>query len=341
MLPLGGVELPKTCLTHPPRRLDNGFLVQPVDWRDGFIDDPASGERWAQNHSAAYGGRESPYWRQNYEMELIRGGDLRWPMMRVDIHVKTIPRRELLGMDWTLYRSFDHGIRHPSCCAWFGVARNGDMYFYRQYYRVDADVPTLCKEIRDRTEPNERVVSTVADPSIWRRQPEGLTVLAQAFANANLPLVRADNSASGYDELTARLMSSIARVAVSKRNPDMVRDALGAQDLEPGTIERIAESPAIWFHPDVAVGAMSLYHECANLRYREMKGDASHRAAPIKTEDIDDEGPDVVRYAIMTPGVVWTRNRPEPERDLYAPDDLLARAMQSHDEHASRRGVMP
>jgi len=341
MLPLGGTVLPKCkYLTHAPRRLTTKFVVQPVDWRDRFIDDPELGEQWADNESAKYGGRDSQWWRQNMEMELVRSGAPRWGMLSKAIHIRVIPYAELVGKSWACYRSFDYGIRHPSCCAWFAVNGRGDRYFYRQYYRTGADVATLVKEMTDQTPIEERIVYTVCDPSVWRRQSHDLTLLADLFAQYGFPMVPADNGQQGYETVGAGFMSAIARYAMARGDLDFVRRALNTPELTIGTVERLAEQPAIWFSPECARGAMSLYEQCANLRYREQRGDPAHRAAPVAVEDVDDEGPDVVRYATHTPGVQYTTNKPAINRKERMIRDIWA-DQEQESRGQPRNGAFP
>ena len=287
----------------PLRMLKTGFVVQDIDWRVH----PDHTEAWADRESVKYGGRQSVYWRQNYERELIRGGLPVWPMLSRDYHVRTIPRKELESAEWAIYRALDHGIRHPTCCAWFAVNHRGDRYFFRQYYQTDMTIGYNCKAIVDRT--NEDVVATVADPSIWKRDPTTLQLLSEVYANNGLPLVAADNSRAGYERLTAGFIASIAHYALAQGDPGILGAAVNAPTLTMGDVERLADSPAIWFHPDCAHGTRSLFEECVNFRWKEVAGDPEHRAAPEEFEDKDDEGPDVVRYGCQTAAVCWQAPR--------------------------------
>ena len=300
MMPMGGVELEDVGLTYRPRRLSTGMVVVPVHYGD----DPAKDADWVAAQSARYGGQQSHWWRQNMELELIRGGSPVWPMLRSDVHVRTIPPSDYLSASWSVYRALDHGVRHPTCCAWGAVHKNGDVYFFRQYYQTDAPIELNTKRIVEMSP--EWVEATVADPAIWTRSPVDLEEYATHYMRAGLEgMTRADNARVGYDTLTTMFLSSLARWCIGRRDLDTLRDVLHAPDLKEGDAHRMAGQPAIWFSPECAAGEMSLYQQCANLRYRPDVGDPQVNAPSQKYVDVDDEGPDVVRYMCQSPQVRW------------------------------------
>ena len=326
MMRLGGVEertLPG--LTHAMRRLKNGFAVQPIYYKD----DPECDEAWADRESIHYGGRKSPGWKQNMEMELVRSGRPVWPMLADEYHVRTIPRNQYLSSDWAVWRSLDRGMAHPYCCAWAAVHKNDDKYFFRQMYRRDTPIPIIIKQTKDADGEDEDCCGNVADSDFWSRDPMGtggkaFETYADKFARAGLPLILADKSKVGYDTLTEGFFASVARWALGHQDRgglDVIREMMGAPTLTAGDIQRIADKPAIWFHPSCASGAESLFKQCENLRYREHKNPL-HTAAPGMPEDKEDEGPDVVRYMCQTKAVQWSMPRRENTHDLI--EELLA-----------------
>jgi len=234
-------------------------------------------------------------------------------------HVRLLMRRDYINADWTHYRVLDHGVLHPTCCAWVAVHKNGDRYFYRQYYRVGLGIPVCSKQIIDATGADEYIQATIADPSIWRRDVvDAQKTWAQIYELSGLPLVKADNSAAGYEAVTEGLMSSMARWALGRGEMEPLREVLGAPSLEIGDVQVLADRPAIWFHPSCADGEFSLFEQVRNLRYKKQVGDPQHKAPSELVEDVDDEGPDVVRYAMQTEGVMWTVPRPRTKADLVA-----------------------
>jgi hypothetical protein len=298
-------------LRYPLKRLSTGFVVQEVDWRD----DPDHDEEWADQESVKYGGRRSVYWRMNYEREVIRGGEPIWPCLARQFHVRPFPPQELRTAQWAVYRTLDHGLRHPTCCAFVAVNKRGDLHFFDQYYATGATIAVNCKAISEQTPPELCVQMNVADPAIWTRDPKTLETYADEYARNGMPLVKADNSRLGYDTMSACFLSSVARWCLGRRDFEALRDVLNwSSPPSIGTAERLAQHPAIWFDPKCANGRMSLFEQCLNLRWRELAGDQTHRAAPQEPEDVDDEGADVVRYAAQSASVQWRLPRPSDDR---------------------------
>ena len=328
MMRLGGIELETLPgLTHPLRRLSTGVVVQPIYYGD----DAACGEAWADQASIRFGGRRSAAWRQNMEIDLVRSGAPVWPMLDEEYHVRIIPRNEYLSMDWAVWRSLDHGVRHPTCCAWAAVHRNRDRYFFRQYYATDTPIPILAKQILDADGEDEGAVGTVADSQLWQRDPKTLKTYEATYWDLGLPLLLADKSRVGYETLTIGFLSSVARWALGHRDIDVIRDMMGAPTLQLGDVERIAAQPAIWFHPACAQGPISLFEQCRNLRYKEHHN-VLHTAEPELPEDKEDEGPDVVRYMCQTPVVQWVQPQRKSLIDIY--DRLVA--MQATEAKSNR-----
>ena len=309
---------------HPPRRLRCGFYVQPVHWSDN----PAHTEAWADRMAARYGGRDSPGWLREYEMQPVSPGTRVWPMLAREVHVLLKDWDEIVGPKWTRFRVLDHGMRHPTCCGWVAVNANGDQYWYRQYYATDRTIAENCLAILARTKPEEQVAGDVIDPSVFARNPETGRTFAAAYQDAGLAVIRADNSRAGYDAAATGFVSTLARWSLfhRKAHPKMAA-------LEPGTLETLAAKPAIWFHPDCAAGLLSLYEECAALRYEEVRGDPFRHAAPEKPVDVHDEGADVVRYGRQTPAASYREIRRIVPQDIF---DRLIRAEEEERKHGRR-----
>jgi len=315
MLAIAGkvIERPEG-LREPVRRLATGFVVVPIHWRD----DPDHDEAWADERSMLYGGRHTVAWQREMEIELVRGGSPVWPMLDREVHVWRKPYRELLTDDWTLYRGLDPGTRHPTCCAWMAIHRGrgrheaGDRYFYRQYYATDLPAAVNAWNILQATPADESIAATVADPAAWQRSKTDARTPAEIYAENGLPLVRADNSRTGYDWLTQAFMAALARWSIW--NGYRVHPKLPAS-LTRSALERLAAHPAVWFHPECADGSQSLFEQCANLRWKDVGGQVP---GPERIEDRDKDGPDVVRYLCQTPSVVWQRRA----RQAIRPADL-------------------
>jgi len=292
-------------------RLDCGFLVQPVH----YSDDPAHDERWADEVSSRYGGRDSAGWLREYEMQPVARGRRVWPMLSRDVHVAFREWADIVSPAWTRYRVIDAGIGHPCCCGWVAVNARGDHYWYRQYYAADRTIAENAVAILDATTAEEAVAGNFGDPSIWARSQVTGKPHAEAWKKAGMPLVRANNGSGGYNGVAESLVASLAAWSLFHNEPHPKMAA-----LEPGTLEVLAGRPRTHFHPACAEGQRCLYEECANLVFTEIRGDPFQHGPSQKPVDVNDEGPDVVRYARHTEGLVWRK----PKRDVAA--DLVAAA---------------
>jgi len=309
---------------YPSRRLRCGFYVQPVHWSDN----PAHDEAWADQMAARYGGRDSPGWLREHEMQPVSPGTRVWPMIAREVHVLRRDWAEIVGPKWARFRVIDHGIRHPTCCGWVAVNSAGDQYWYRQYYATDRTIAENALAILSKTKPEEQIAGDVADPAVFARNPETGRTFAAAYHDAGLAVTPADRSPAGYDAVATGFVSALARYSLFHRraHPKMAA-------LEPGTLETLAAKPAIWFHPDTAESLQSLYEECAALRYEEVRGDPFRHAAPEKPMDVHDEGADVVRYGRQTAAVAFYEHRSIVPKDIF---DRLIRAEEEERKNARR-----
>ena len=113
-----------------------------------------------------------------------------FPELREDTHLAepfAIPR------GWRRYRAFDYGL-DMFACAWFAVDESGRSYMYREYAKSGLIVRDAARAMLERTLPGERIEATFAPPDMWSRQKDSGRTMAELFAEAGVPLVRADNS---------------------------------------------------------------------------------------------------------------------------------------------------
>lgn len=314
----GTPDLHLPGFTFPARRLSTGFLAQQVYYRDN----PAHDDAWVVRESAAYGGTQSIWWRQNEECELIAGGEPVWPMLRREVHVRVFTQAELA--DWAVWRSLDHGMRHHECCAWCAVNREGDRVYFRQYYARDKVIEANVQAILRLSRPEEYCQGTVADPAIWKRDDVTAELLADVYARSGLALIMADNGRAGYDAVARGFLATLARWTAWKNDLGPMQAILNAPGLDMGVVLLLARQPAIWFTPEVAQGPLSLYEQCVNFRWKKQSGDPTQRAPAEDFVDVDDEGPDVVRYAVQSPAVKWQPANPEGDKK-----DFLGRMLDS------------
>ncbi len=66
----------------------------------------------------------------------------------------------------TLHRSMDHGDSAPTAVSWAAVDRDGNIFFYREYYMPNKLISEHRKNISDMSK-NERYQFQLADPAIF------------------------------------------------------------------------------------------------------------------------------------------------------------------------------
>lgn len=99
-----------------------------------------------------------------------------------------------LGPNWKRWRAIDYGIARPFVCLWLAYDPEAKRaYVYRELSRPGI-VPARAQasQVLELTPGDERVVLTVADPSIWIRQSSGLSI-ADEYAGAGLHCIAGNN----------------------------------------------------------------------------------------------------------------------------------------------------
>lgn len=111
--------------------------------------------------------RKDPSWRRRFL-------DAEWGIPEGQIHdVKSesiIPGTraiaDFLKVRCHLHRTLDHGDASPTCCAWWAVDRNGNVFAYREYYKPNLLVSEHRKNIRELSG-EEKYTQNLADPSMF------------------------------------------------------------------------------------------------------------------------------------------------------------------------------
>ncbi len=255
-----------------------------------YLADPLKRGDWSDRHSVRYFGKESPRWRREQEIDYrAYSGQRIWPMLSTSLHNVNIDISKL-----TLYRVIDQGIRHPFVCLWVAVNAQKDRHVYREYYSTDRSIAMNCRTVLSLTPPSERITANYIDPSTRKRSEESLTPLISLYEQNGVFCRAADNSFAGYDMVATSAMSTLARVAIRTGEMPPYLDGLKPTQEE---LLTLAEKPALTFDMRFADRAFT---ECANLRWRDTKGDETQKAPIEKPVDKDDDGPDCVRYSIAT-----------------------------------------
>ena len=265
------------------RNLSTGF----THLRVHYSCDPYKDEQWADRHALRYGGKDSPQWRREQEIDYhAYAGQRIWPMLAEKYFNYQIDTE-----DWTKFRVIDQGIRHPTVCLWVAVNKQGDRHVYKEYYSTDRSIAMNCRAILSLSE-GERIAATYIDPSTRKRNAETLKPLISVYAENGLDCICADNSFAGYDAVTNACLSTLARVALRMGElPSYLAKLHPNQDQ----LLTLAARPALTF--DLRF-TNRCFRECCNLRWQVTRGDETQKAPVEKPVDKEDDGPDCVRYAV-------------------------------------------
>lgn len=267
------------------RTLDRGFC----HIRIGFSSNPKYDDSWAEAKALTYGGFDSPRWRREYCIDYrARSGQRVWPVLSKD------HESQFDITNWTRFRIIDQGIRHPTVCLWVAVNSKGDRHIYKEYYANDRSIAMNCRAI-EALSAGEEITATFIDPSAAKRNAETLKTQMQVYEENGIYCQPADNSFAGYDAVSTAALSTLARVAL--RTGQLPRQFEGLKPSQEQLLS-LAAKPALTF--DLRF-THRCFLECCNLRWQETKGDATQKRPVEKPVDVEDDGPDCVRYAVQSP----------------------------------------
>lgn len=122
---------------------NNKFRVVKLHWSA----DPTKNEDWADRESAKYGGRQSAFWRSEYEIDFgARRGGLVFPEFHMERHV-IVPLKDELLAQLPKWRSIDPGLNHACACGWFTVI-DGVLIMYRELKKKGWKVNQFCQAMK-------------------------------------------------------------------------------------------------------------------------------------------------------------------------------------------------
>lgn len=100
---------------------------------------------------------------------------------------------------WARFRSLDWGYGHNTVCLWWAVDHDkpSNVVIYRAYVRSETVVSDMAKNILSMTPPEEKIITTTADPAVWVRNPYSEAKTDQTMADvirfAGLHIEKANN----------------------------------------------------------------------------------------------------------------------------------------------------
>lgn len=150
-------------------------------------------------------------WRQEYLAEYDTAEGMVYPEFSEKDHVIPPPSREQIekvrSSGSVFYRSFDWGLRNPSCCLWAYVDTSHGrpiVRFFREHYRPELTVPQHAQIIRAQSE-GLTIRATFCDPSMRNRNTQGNSTLVD-FSRFGVPMIPADNKVESGIETVKRFL---------------------------------------------------------------------------------------------------------------------------------------
>ena len=154
---------------------------------------------------------------------------------------------------WTKWRAVDWGLTDPFCTLWFAKEPGtGRIYVYRELYLSNLTDTQQAEMIRDLTPPNEQILLTYADPSLFGKKVHQSTAstTAVAYAKHGVPVVKGDNNRISGRRKVSRLLGNLADglpgIMFFTNCPNLIRTlpALPVDDARPEDVDTHAEDHA-------------------------------------------------------------------------------------------------
>lgn len=185
-----------------------------------------------------------------------------------------------IPLGWKRFRAIDHGQVHPTCCLWFAIDYDGNIFVYQEYYSPGV-VSSHCKAIKSLSE-DEKYISTYLSPDCWGKTREKggrLCSIKDEYSDYKISCTRANN------EVLAGLnrVGEYFKINPLRRHP--LKDCLS--------------SPSLFIFDN----CINLIREIPEYTWKKQRGVESQLEKPLKTND---DACDALRYGIMS--------RPSPTR---------------------------
>lgn len=130
--------------------------------------DPTKDEAWADEQAKKYGGRASPHWQREYEINFKSGyAGLVFPEWNEDRHVM---RHQLTSKEienWPKWRFIDPGYTN-ACAVGFFACNDSVLYLYDEIYVHETKVSKVCELIKAKSG-RSTFQWTGIDPSAFAR----------------------------------------------------------------------------------------------------------------------------------------------------------------------------
>lgn len=87
---------------------------------------------------------------------------------------------------WAKYRGLDWGYTAQAAVPWIAVNYEGNHYIYREFYQAGNVPRVLAQKILGMTPAEEKIIQTLADPSIWAKNQYGVGEAKEQFTTKSI-----------------------------------------------------------------------------------------------------------------------------------------------------------
>lgn len=151
---------------------------------------------------------------------------------------------------WPRWRAVDWGFGAPYGCLWFARSPERRIYVYRELYQAGVIDVEQARQVRAASD-RERIRFSVADPSLWNRQPNG-TSIAQIYTDNHVDLLPANNDrAAGWqrvhealswtDDKPPDLQVFSTCVNLIRTLPALIHDKIDVEDVDTQGEDHLAD----------------------------------------------------------------------------------------------------
>jgi phage terminase large subunit len=219
----------------------------------------------------------------------------------------------------TLHRTLDHGDTAPTCCGWFAVDRDSNVYAYREYYQPNKLVSDHRQAIHDLSM-GETYQSNLADPSIF--------ALASQKHGGRWSTSAEYSDRTHMDPATAIQWLPADNNELGTRNRINEYLRVDPQRIHPVTKQRGA--PRLYFVMRTAAYPQGVDHIPRQTRSQKRVQIGTEGGKPLFTDERDpkitDHGADVLRYFMASRAPVSQEPSTRPSaKSFFGKRQLLAK----------------
>ncbi len=317
--------------------LQSRLRLEGVPVRQGFLTGNPEGHNWiwrrfindgdSEYHMVQAASLENPHLPEDYVPMLLRSypevwvrryvyGS--WDVFEGQIYGEFDPRVHVIQPfdipeGWPRYRSIDPGRTNPTCCLWFAIDTDGNVFVYREYYQAGRIVSENARAIAGMSG-IERYVYTLIDPSARQSSPLGYSSVVAEYLDYGIDTVPAAND----------LRAGINRVSEYLR-------------VDPGRFHPLTcenGSPRLF----VFSFCENLIREFPQYRWRQLKAmEMGARNQPEEPQGVDDHALDALRYFLVSRPSPPEQVKPEymtrQQKARWHPDELAAQKVGVIDDH--------